>query len=191
MVRKTLSLSSLYLTLLLTGCSTTRVTLPPRSATEQMLVSEAAEAAAIAIHLKIPPKTKAFLDTTNFEGLDAKYAVSAIKQSLLEQGNAIIDTRTDADVIIEVRAGALSIDSISQTIGVPGIDLSPVSIPLHSDGVKIGTRAKTIGVAKFSLFAYDRKTGKLMCVVAQVVGMSHRTANAATIMTWTNVRGTQ
>jgi hypothetical protein len=190
-VRLSLSLSSLYLAFMLTGCSTTRVTLPPRSATEQMLVSEAAETAAIAIHLVLPRNSKAFLDTTNFEGLDAKYAVSAIKQSLLQQGNAIIDTRTDADVIVEVRAGALSIDSISQTVGVPGIDLSPISVPLQTEGVKIGTRSKTMGVAKFSLFAYNRKTGKLMSVVAQVVGMSRRTTNAATIMTWTNVRGTQ
>jgi len=185
-MRTILSLSSL---LLLAACSTTRVTLPPRSATEQMLISEAAEAAAIAIHLQLPANTRAFLDTTNFEGVDAKYAVSAIRQSLLQQGAAFVDTKAECDVVVEVRAGALSIDSITQTIGIPKINLREINIPIDTPGLHIATRSKTVGIAKFSLFAYDHKTGRLIAVVAPVTGMSQRSQNAASIVTWTYARG--
>jgi hypothetical protein len=175
-------LALLGLPLLLTGCQTTRVTIPPRSATEQMLLSEASEAAALAIHLKLPEGSRAFLDTTNFDGVDAKYAVSAIRQSLLVQGNAILDVRTDADVVIEIRAGALSIDSISQIIGIPAVDLVAFSQP----GIKLLTRSKTVGVAKFSLFAYSRLTGRLISIAVPVEGYSRRTQDAANVVSWTN-----
>lgn len=166
---------------LLAACATTRTTLPSRSATEQMLISEAAEAAAIAIHLKLPEGRRAFLDTTNFDGVDARYAVSAIRQSLLTQGNALVETRADADTIVEVRAGALSIDSATRAIGIPTVQVPQLFIP----GLNLMSTTKSTGVAKFSLFAYDRSTGKLISIVAPVTGMSQRSNTSfVSVIAW-------
>ncbi len=171
----------LALPVMLAGCVTTRTTLPQRTATEQLLISEAAEAAAMAIHLKLPEGRKSFLDTTNFEGVDAKYAVSAIKQSLLLQGNAIVDTRDAADTVIEVRAGALSIDSVTRAIGIPTLNIESLFIP----GVQLVSKNRNEGIARFSLFAYDRKTGKLLAVVAPVEGRSKRdNTSYGSIISW-------
>ena len=173
---------------MLTGCATTRVTLPPRSATEQLLLSEASDAAALALQLKLPEGSRAYLDAANFEGLDSKYAISAIRQSLLQQGNALMEKREDADIVIEVRSGALSLDSISQMIGIPTVAIPQLGLNLK--GANILTRSKTVAIAKFGLFAYDRHTGKIIAVVAPVMGFSHRSQDSANIVTWTQTRPT-
>lgn len=173
------------LMMLLSGCVTTRTTLPNRSATEQMLISEAAEAAAMAIHLKLPEGRRAFIDTTNFDGVDARYAISSIRQSLLQQGNAIVDSRDSSDTVIEVRAGALSIDNNTKMVGVPSINVPNLFLP----GFQIMSRSRNTGVAKFSLFAYDRPTGKLIAVVAPVTGLSKRTNTSfGTVIAWSALR---
>jgi hypothetical protein len=178
-------LMALPLIVVLSACSTTRMTLPNRAATEQLLISEAADAAALAIELRLPEGRRAFLDTTNFEGVDAKYAISAIRQSLLQQGNSLVEKREDADTIIEVRAGALSIDSVSKRIGVPSVELPSFFLP----GATLMNRTTNSGIARFSLFAYDRASGQLIAVVAPVTGYSHRTANTTiSVMSWSEDR---
>ena len=109
------------------GCSTERQTDPQRTATEQLLISTAADRAAQSLALDIGPERKAFLDTTNFEGLDGKYAIAAIRSSLLKQGNRFVADKKDADTIIEIRSGALSIDKHEELVGIPSID---IPIPL-------------------------------------------------------------
>ena len=89
----------LSLSILIAGCSTVRESYPTRTATEQLLISDAAEEAAHQFKISIPANRKCFLDTTNFEGVDAKYAVSAIRQQLLQAGVALMETRDLADVI--------------------------------------------------------------------------------------------
>jgi hypothetical protein len=169
----------------LVGCSSTRTTLPARSATEQLLISEAADAASLAIELKLPEGRKAFLDTTNFDGVDARYAISAIRQSLLQQGNALVEKREDADTVIEVRAGALSIDSVSRKLGVPAVELPSFFVP----NISIMNQTTNSGIARFSMFAYDRTTGKLVAVVAPVTGYSRRTQNSSIdVVAWSNRR---
>ena len=165
---------ALALTVLLSGCATVRESYPSRTATEQLLISDAAEDAAGQPKLKIPGKQNCFLDTTNFEGVDAKYAVSAIRQKLMEQGIALMETRDLADVIIEIRAGALSIDSKGRQIALPGLPIDrilPVSNPLTFNQ---WTSRTDLGIAKISAFAYYKKTGKLISVAETVIGKSER-----------------
>lgn len=165
----------LALCITLAGCATARESYPSRTATEELLISDAAEAAAAKLKLKIPATRKCFLDTTNFEGTDAKYAVSAIRQKLLEQGIALMETRDLADTIIEIRAGALSIDSKGRAINLPGIPVGKI-IPGIETPLSYNQWTQKIdeGVAKISAFAYDKKSGKLLTVAETVVGRSRR-----------------
>ncbi len=72
--------------LLLCGCTTDRETDPQRSAPEELLIPSAADRAAEQLSLDLGPNKKAFLDATNFEGLDSKYAIATIRSSLLKHG---------------------------------------------------------------------------------------------------------
>lgn len=160
--------------MMLAGCAATRESYPSRTATEQLLISEAADDAANRLKIALPADRKCFLDTTNFEGVDARYAVSAIRQKLMEQGIALMETRADADTIIEIRAGALSIDSEGRIILLPGIpagQLLGIPTPLSYNQ---WTRKVDHGIAKISAFAYDKASGHLIVVAETVVGKSQR-----------------
>jgi hypothetical protein len=164
------------LLLALPACSTTRNTYPSRTATEQMLISEAAEQAVGKLTLAIPEGRKCYLDVTNFEGVDAKYAISAIRQRLMEQGISLVDDKTVSDTVIEVRSGALSIDSKGTTIMLPGIAVNNITPSVESNvTINQYTRFTDTGVAVFRAFAYDRATGKLLSQAEVAVGkISHR-----------------
>ena len=79
-------LAILFTCTFLSACSTATESNPPRTATEQLLISSAAERAADKLSFGIPKGTKVFVDSGNFEGYDGKNAISAIRTSLLKQG---------------------------------------------------------------------------------------------------------
>lgn len=171
----------LALILLLGGCATVRESYPTRTATEQLLISDAIEAAAVHLVVSTPPNRKCFLDTTNFEGVDARYAISTIRQHLMQQGIALMEKREDADTIIEIRAGALSIDSKGVIVNFPNISVGQI-IPIMPTPLTFSQWSRKVdeGIAKISAFTYDKKTGKLMSVSETVIGKSRRIRNGAT-----------
>lgn len=176
------------LSMVLTGCTTVRETYPNRTATEQMLLSEASEDAVRQMSMAIPLDRICFLDTTNFDGVDAKYAVSAIRQRLMESGLALVDNRDKANTIIEIRAGALSINSQGKTVTIPGVNLGSMA---HGFIPTLGSSQLSHkldeGIAKFSAFAYDKESGKLLVVAKPVVGRSQRGRRSTNLITPTIV----
>lgn len=157
---------------LVCGCATPVETRPGRTATEQLLVSHAAERAAKQLALPIPAGAAVFLDTVNFIGEGADYAQSAVREGLLSRGATLALSREKADIIVEIRMGALSIDQISRVLGVPSLQLpisstfTVVTIPELS----IYSRKDRTGVAEFSAFAYDARTGRPIAVEVRAAG---------------------
>jgi len=150
--------------LLLTGCVTTRQTEPQRTATEQMLLSTAADRAAAQLDFTIPKTDKVFLDASNFEGYDSKYAIGTIRDHILRQGYQLMNDKNFADAIIEIRSGALSTDEKGSLVGIPSFDV-PVplnSAPLTFPEIAIYKREDIKGIAKFAATAYGAKDGKLI-----------------------------
>ena len=99
------------LCLFLAGCITERGTSPLRTATEELLISTAADRAAGKLAEQIPANIRAYLDAY-IDAPDGIYATRAIRDRLLRRGIVLADDRTAADVIIEVRSGALSTDAL-------------------------------------------------------------------------------
>lgn len=148
----------------LSGCTTIRSTDPARTATEQLLISTAADHAAESLALNIPKGNKVFVDATNFEGYDSKYAIGAIRDHVLQQGLLLVNDKGAADTIVEIRSGALSVDDRSFLIGIPQINLP---LPLTGSTLPIPEialykREMQQGVAKFAATAYDAKKGNLI-----------------------------
>src|SRR5689334_17444926 len=90
----------------LSGCTTERATSPMRTATEQIM-----------------PNIRAFLETDLIGAPDASYAALAIRDRFLRRGVQLVDDKTMADAVIEVRIGALSTDESSIFIGTPELPL--------------------------------------------------------------------
>lgn len=146
----------------LSACSTVRETQPPRTADEQLLVSSAVDHALAGLKLEIPQGTKIWVDTEDFEGVDQKYAVGAIRDFLLHHGGNLVAERAAADAVVEIRAGALSTNSDDLLIGIPSLGL-PASFAgaIKTPELALVKRTEDQGVAKLGITAYDAKTGAL------------------------------
>lgn len=161
--------------LLLAACSTQKESSPPRTATEQLLLSTAADRAVKRMALEIPPGKKVFVETNYFEGVDSKYAVAAIRDRLLKQGVALTDERKEADAVIELRAGALSIDESETLVGIPSMDVPiPLAGAFTLPEIALFKRGERKGVARFAATSYDAKDGLLVASSEPKSGYAHK-----------------
>jgi hypothetical protein len=162
--------------LALAGCTTNRETEPTRTATEQLLISSAVDRMVETLQVHVPAGTKAFVDPQYFDGTDAKYALGAIRDRLLRSGVHLVADRKDADMVVEARSGAQSIDQSEFLIGVPK---TPVPLPLAGTltipEIALFKRAQMKGVAKAAVTGYDAKTGALAFSTGAAYGYSHDT----------------
>lgn len=157
---------------LLSACATPVETRPGRTATEQLLVAHAAERAAKQLALPIPEGKKVFLDTAAFRGEGADYAQSAIREGLVSRGARLWPSREGADIVVEIRLGALSIDQISRVLGIPSLQvpISPQWTVITIPELSLYSRNDRSGVAEFSAFAYDARTGAPLAVEVRAAG---------------------
>ena len=160
---------------MLAGCTTARTSEPVRTATEQLLISAAADRAAAKLSLGIPKGTKIFIDTRYFQGYDDGYAVAAIRAQLLKNGMVLADDRKDAAAVIQVAAGALSTDQKSLLIGIPQLTVPyiPAGNSVTVPEIALFKQAEEEGVAKFVATGYDAKTGRLLATTDPRYGFSH------------------
>jgi hypothetical protein len=168
---------SAFLLLTLSNCTTTVESNPARTATEQMLLSTASDRAAENLAPEIPKGKKVFVDNTNFEGTDSKYAIASIRSHLLARGIHLVEDKKTADVIIETRAGALSTDRRTFIVGIPQFNL-PIplaSAPLAFPEIALYGTDEQKGVAKFAYAAYDAKTRTLVAIQEPQYGFSRNT----------------
>ncbi len=173
--------------LALSGCSTMRETVPQRSAREQLLISTAADRAAERLNLKIPAGTKLFVDAQFMDGADTKYATATVRDRLLRNGARLVEKREQADAVVEVRAGALSIDEQKMLIGIPSWD---VPVPLSGGAVKIPEIAlygeeERVGIAKLAATSYAVADGKLIDSTGPQFGYAHEIEKTVLLfVTW-------
>jgi hypothetical protein len=161
----------------LAGCTTARTSAPARTATEELLISAAADRAAAQLSLGIPKGTKIFVDTRFFQGYDDGYGIAAIRAQLLKSGLELVDERKDAEAVVQVAAGALSTDQKSLLIGIPQLTVPyiPVGNSVTVPEIALFKQAEEKGVAKFVATGYDAKTGRLLATTDPHYGFSHNT----------------
>jgi hypothetical protein len=178
---------ALALGLLLSGCATPQETYPTRTATEQLLVSHAAERAAQEFSLKLPHGAKVFLDTTYFRGEGSDYAASALREALARGGHSLVPTKSEASVIVEIRVGALSTDRVNRVVGIPRLTV-PISSAMDTIAIpelSVYSRRDRYGVAEFSSFAYDARTGAPIALGGRMSGVTHiRSHTLFMIFSW-------
>ena len=162
---------------LVAGCTTARSTAPLRTASEQLLISAAADRAAAQLSLGIPKGTKIFVDTRFFQGYDEGYAIAAIRTQMLKSGLMLVDDRNLAEAVVQVSSGSLSTDQKSLLIGLPQLTVPyiPVGNSVTVPEIALFKQAEEKGVAKFVATGYDAKTGKMLATTDPRYGFSHNT----------------
>jgi len=148
---------------LLSGCGTTRWSDSARTATEQLLISDAIDRAVSRLDLRAMAGRKVFLDTVFLKStIDADYIVSSLRQHALASGCIVRTVREEADYVVEIRSGAIGTDRHDVLFGIPA-----TSLPTGTPGVQatvpempLVKRTDQRAVAKIALFAYNRQTGR-------------------------------
>src|SRR5687768_8466787 len=113
------------------GCATIRVTDPPRTATEQFLLSVAATEAIEQLSATALRDRRVFVDSTYLTGLtlptgEYAFLLGELRARLLANGVRVVAAREQAEIVLEVRSGGLGIDRTEFLIGIPALYLPSV-----------------------------------------------------------------
>ncbi|MCH5377567.1 MAG: hypothetical protein JJ992_26720, partial [Planctomycetes bacterium] len=150
------------------GCGTTR----SRTATEQLLMSDAVDRSIAEVDFTPLTSKRVFLDTqylNTIKGLgfvNSDYIISSLRQQMLAAGCLLEDKQETAEYIVEARCGALGTDGHEVTYGVPkSSGLSSVAsilpsvptVPLIPE-ISVARKEDNRAAAKIAVFAYHRET---------------------------------
>lgn len=158
--------------MLASACASTSESNTGRTATEQLLLARAADRAVEHLTLPLPVGSRIFVDGTFFNVDNPSYAISSIRGAVSEAGYALADSRDKADAVLELRAGALSLEQMRRVVGLP-----PLAVPVNETfnvvsipELSIYSRRDRVGVAEFSGFLYDAQTGAPLGAIAPMIG---------------------
>ena len=173
------------LTLFSAGCASSLVTNPPRSATEQLLLSSAADRAMASVDLDIFAGRTTFLDLTYFDSYDSKYAEGEIRDALFRAGALLVNSETNADIIIEARSGALAIDNDTILFGIPNMSVPiPLSVPIEIPEIALYKTQTQHSYAKFALLAYANKSRAHIYSSGPLDGTSNHDYHKILFISW-------
>ncbi len=158
-------LTFIFLLLTAAGCGTSKWTDTGRSATEQLLITDAMDRAVSDLDFRALAGKTAYVDSAALKKItDSEYLVSCLRQQMLASGCMLKDVKTQADYIVEVRAGAVGTDRHDLLYGVPAVNVPtvvPVSgIPSQIPEMPFIKKTDQRAVVRLSLFAYNQKTGR-------------------------------
>lgn len=168
--------------LMAAGCASVRVTEPPRTATEQFLLNKATVKAIEKLSTAALRDRKVFVDTAYLaqSSPENAFLTAELRARLLADGVRLMPEKKDAQIILEVRSGALGIDRQDFLVGIPSIYL-PGTIQSASGApvaatpeIAIVKSNKQFGYTSVSYVAYWRDTGEIVARSGPGLGKTYR-----------------
>ena len=168
------------------GCATIRVTDPPRTATEQFLLTEASRKAIAELSLEGIRDQLVWMETLYLTGLsqpslEHAFLLGELRARLLREGVRLAPKRETATVILEVRSGGVGIDRLEYLLGVPSFvapsgsgTLTVGNVPIVTPELAILKNTKQRGFASVAIVAYRAGTGELLATSGPYVGRTRR-----------------
>jgi hypothetical protein len=157
------------LCVLLTGCGTTK----SRTATEQLLTSNAVDQAVSNIDFRPLAGRDVYFDTTYIINVkevgfvNAPYIISSLRQQMMAAGCRLQESKDAAEFIVEARVGAVGADAHEVTYGVPASSalstaaqaMAPTAPPIPAiPELALAKRDDQRAAAKIAVFAYHRES---------------------------------
>jgi hypothetical protein len=183
------------------GCATIRVTDTPQTADQQFLLTEAATRAVAQLSMDslrgrsvwvvseysfstTQPFDQSFFTTeVRSPTFEASFMIGEVRARVLQAGARLAPDRGLADVILEVRTGALAINRVDFLLGLSAFSLLP-GINGNSSSTSAGFATSTNlavyqnikqnGFASVALVAYWRTTGELLNISGPFIGRTYR-----------------
>lgn len=144
---------------LLGGCTSTKQSNTARTATEQMLISNAVDHSLNKVDFRPLHGATVYVEDKHLDCVDKGYIIGSIRHRLLHEKVRLAAKAEDAEVVVEVRSGGVGTDAASSFFGMPEITLpGMLSIP----EVKLINRDSQKAVAKIGLVAYETGTKRIL-----------------------------
>jgi len=169
------------------GCATIRTTDPQHTATEQFLLTGAAQAAVDQMSADTLRDRIVYIDTTYLTTAwqtapELSYLIGQFRAKLLEGGARLADKREAAQIVIEMRSGGVGIDRLEFLLGIPSFGLSAIAgaaaAANGSQGITpelaILKSTRQYSFATVAFVAYWADTGELLTSSGPFVGKRYR-----------------
>ncbi len=168
----------LFCVMIISGCATVRVTDPTRTATEQFLLSKAAQDAIDGLSFDSMQGRTVFLDADNFSPSEKDFVLSEFRAKLLFSGVSVTFDQGKAEIIVEVRSGGVGIDRYESLLGIPSF-APPISsitggVSIVTPELALTKKIKQVGFASISYVAYWADSGEIVASSGPSIGKSNR-----------------
>lgn len=167
---------------LIAGCADVRVTNPPRTATEQFLISGAASEAVDQLSFATLEGRAVYIDATYFAAPEPDFMLGLMRSNMLAAGLRLVPDPAMAEVVVEVRSPGLGIDRYEYLLGLPSIALTAGALgaqdatgtPLITPELAIIKNLQQKGYGAVAYVAYWRDTGEIVAADGPKIGQSER-----------------
>ena len=160
-----LTLALALLAGLTSGCvNKQRMTQPAQSVGEQLLLSTAIDRTLSELDMEAIGRLKGFkvyLSTTYLKALDQEYLIGSLRDLLFSSGVLVVDDPGQAQMIVEVRSGANSLDSATVTAGIAEDQALPNPVtgaPVALPELALFKKQNNVSVTTVALVAYHADT---------------------------------
>ncbi|MEZ6055788.1 MAG: DUF6655 family protein [Planctomycetaceae bacterium] len=141
------------------GCTMTKKTNTARAGMEQLLIANAIDQSLDKVDFRAFSGTNVYLEEKYVDCVDKNYVIGSVRSRLFDSGAKIVGKAEEADVVVEVRTGAVGTDTNDAFIGLPELALpGVVTLP----EVRLVERNSQTGTAKIGIIAYDAKTKEVL-----------------------------
>ena len=148
-----------------TGCvNKLRMTEPARSLGEQLLLSTSIDRSLSELDTEAIGRLKGFkvfISSEYLKTLDQEYLLGSLRDLFLSNGVIVVDKAEEAQMIVEVRSGANSLDSSTATLGIAEDQALPNPVtgaPVALPEISFFKRENNFAVSKVALVAYQAKS---------------------------------
>jgi len=177
------------------GCATIRVTDPPRTADEEFLLTEATRRSVAQLALDAlrdrsiwietgyafsttQPFDRSFLrDEVRQPSFEELFVIAELRARLLRSGVRLAQSRQAAQVILEVRIGAVSNNHEEFLLGIPATAVPGDvggTLTVATPELAIYKKTTQRGFASVAFVAYWADSGELLTLSGPFVGRSYR-----------------
>lgn len=137
------------------GCTSVSTSNTPRTAKEQMLLSNAVDQSFDKIDFTPLYGQRVFADDKYLDCVDKLYVMGSLRHRIMRAGGTLAASADTADVVMEVRSGGVGTDMSDAFVGIPEITL-PGMVTLPE--IRFMQRKTQNGYAKIGLVLFDAKS---------------------------------
>ncbi len=153
------------------ACASNRVSDPPRTATEQFLLSKAAAEAVGQLSFDSMRGRRVFVETTYFAASEQAFVIGELRARLLQSGVHLTRTQEEAQIVLEVRSSGVGVDRDEFLLGIPSVQAAGA---IATPELAFLKNRYQLGVAGVSYVAYWRETGDIVGSSGPYIGRSVR-----------------